>query len=100
MANPDGKFLRSWQLLKCSFQVIMQNKRLLFFPALSLGCVMGIAGFFLLPAVFFPTGQPWTDPQHWQRVFDWISGPAKPDAIGRHSATFKAAAYAYGARCV
>ena len=95
MAKSNEKVQRSWQLLKCSFQIIAQNRRLLLFPVLSLGCASVIAGIFILPAAFIPTGQPWTDPQHWQAILNRADEFLKTWDGNSNSTTFKAAAYGY-----
>jgi hypothetical protein len=100
MANLADKFSRSWRLFVCSYQIIVKNKPLLLFPLLSLCFTLGIALFFLLPVVLFPTGQPWTDAHHWLTILNRLPGVSIRDNEWKmHSPTFKIIAYSYLAVC-
>ncbi|MEO6054329.1 MAG: DUF6159 family protein [Chthoniobacterales bacterium] len=49
--NISGTFKRSWQLFRGALQVMMENKKLLLFPALSTVFSIGVVLFFLIPVV-------------------------------------------------
>ena len=63
-----SKFQRSWALLKCSFRVIFENKRLLLFPIILSLLMIVIVVFFLAPVVLWPTGHGLAEAAHWQAV--------------------------------
>jgi hypothetical protein len=63
-----NRFQRSWQLLKSSMAVMGREKKLLLFPILTTICTIIIAGLFLVPVAFQPTGHAYTSAQHWETV--------------------------------
>jgi hypothetical protein len=63
-----NRFQRSWQLLKSSMAVMAREKTLLLFPILTTACTIFIAGLFLVPVAFQPTGHAYTSAQHWETV--------------------------------
>jgi hypothetical protein len=77
-----NSFMRSWELMKCSIQVVATNRRLLVFPILITACMCAVAVFFLIPIALWHTGFAYSDPAHWSAVgHRWIVA----DADGKHS---------------
>lgn len=63
-----GKFQRSWELFKCSVQVIRTHKKLLLFPVVIMLLTCVIASFFLVPAAMWDTGHAFTSLEHWKAL--------------------------------
>src|SRR4051812_17452481 len=63
-----NKLQRSWILLKCSVSVVLQNKKLLVFPALSFVFTLAILAFAITPLAFLKTGYGLGQAQHWKAV--------------------------------
>ncbi|WP_221032847.1 DUF6159 family protein [Actomonas aquatica] len=90
-----GKFARSWALFKASLVVLRQHPSLLLFPIITFVCTLVITGFFLTPAVFYPTGYSLNESEHWISLARMIGvyqdgvveGPIRPEPV----------VYAYGA---
>ena len=62
------RFENSWELIKISFSVLMQNKKLLVFPIVTFICTGGIFLFFASAIALQPTGHAITEKAHWQTV--------------------------------
>lgn len=77
-----GKFQRSWELFKCSLQVIRTHKKLLLFPVVIMLLTCVIALFFLLPAAMWDTGHTYTSLEHWKALGSHflVWEPATPEA--------------------
>ena len=67
-----NKLRRSWILFKCSVSIVLQNKKLLVFPALSFIFTMMILGFVIMPVAFQPTGHSLNQGAHWKAVADTL----------------------------
>src|SRR5438105_8851129 len=67
-----NKLRRSWILFKCSVSIVLQNKKLLVFPALSFIFTMLILGFVIMPVAFQPTGHSLGQGAHWKAVADTL----------------------------
>lgn len=63
-----GEFRRSWELFKCSVQVIRTNRKLLLFPVVVMLLTCVIAAFFLLPAAMWETGHSVISLEHWKAL--------------------------------
>jgi hypothetical protein len=63
-----SKFQKSWTLMKCSFRVIFEYKKLLLFPIILSLLTIVMAVFFLAPVVLWPTGHGLADGAHRQAV--------------------------------
>lgn len=70
--NLVEKFSRSWQLFKASVSVLQQNPKLLVFPVVTTVFTAVILLFFISPLVLQPTGYRYTQPQHWQAVWESV----------------------------
>jgi hypothetical protein len=67
------KLKRSWALLKCSVYVVGTNKKLLLFPILTMVFTAIAIMFFIMPVLFWSTGNPYDSPEHWRAVINrWI----------------------------
>lgn len=67
-----GKFKSTWELVRQSFAVLMQEKKLLFFPVVTSFLTIFIFLFFIAPIPFQPTGHSYLEPEHWEAVADSI----------------------------
>jgi hypothetical protein len=69
-----GRFRRSWLLLKTSLTVLLQNRKLLLFPLVSVLFTIVTVLFFTAPAILMPTGHSVFSGDHWiavgQRSFE------------------------------
>ena len=63
-----GKLESTWKLVRQSFTVLMQEKKLLFFPLVTSFLTVFIFLFFIAPIPFQPTGHSYLEPEHWQAV--------------------------------
>jgi len=63
-----NKLKRSWTLFKCSVSVVLQNKQLLVFPALSFVFTMIILFLAITPVAFQSTGYKLDQGAHWKAV--------------------------------
>jgi uncharacterized protein DUF6159 len=63
-----NKLQRSWTLFKCSVSVVLQNKKLLVFPALSFVFTMIILSLAITPVAFQSTGYKLDQGEHWKAV--------------------------------
>ena len=91
-----SKFQRSWALLKCSFQVIFENKRLLLFPVILALLMIVMAVFFLAPVVLWPTGHRLAEEAHWQTVArQWTIRGADGEKLGLTPEGYALAAVLY-----
>jgi hypothetical protein len=92
-----SKFKRSWALMKCSFQVIFENKTLLVFPIILFLLTFVMAVFFLAPVVLWPTGHGLADGAHWQAVArQWtVRGAGGRKIVGLSPAGYVLAAALY-----
>jgi len=92
-----NKLRRSWILFKCSVSIVLQNKKLLVFPALSFIFTMMILAFVIMPVAFQPTGHSLSQGAHWKAVADTLvvakSTAASP---GRSDVTLKPVAVGIG----
>ena len=48
-----GRIARSWSIMKSSFRILGQNKKLLFFPIINFIIVLFICSLFILPAGYY-----------------------------------------------
>src|SRR5260221_10743785 len=62
------RFRRSWELLKSSLAVMMENKLLLAFPILISTLTIFMAMLFLTPVAFQRTGYSYGSAEHWKAV--------------------------------
>lgn len=67
-----GKFESTWKLVRQSFTVLMQEKKLLVFPVVNSFLIVCLFLFFLAPIPFQPTGHSYLEPAHWEAVVDSI----------------------------
>ena len=67
-----GKFKSTWKLVRQSFTVLMQEKRLLFFPVVTSFLTLFIFLFFIAPIPFQPTGHSYLEREHWDGVAESI----------------------------
>ena len=67
-----GRFQATWELVRRSFSVLMQEKKLLFFPVVTSFFTVFIFLFFIAPIPFQPTGHSYLDAEHWEAVADSI----------------------------
>lgn len=67
-----GKFKSTWKLVRQSFTVLMQEKRLLFFPVVTSFFTVFIFLFFIAPIPFQPTGNSYFEQDHWEAVAESI----------------------------
>jgi len=67
-----SKFKSTWKLVRQSFTVLMQERRLLFFPLVTSFLTIFIFLFFIAPLVFQPTGFSYLEPEHWETVAESI----------------------------
>jgi hypothetical protein len=67
-----GKIKSTWKLVRQSFAVLMQEKRLLFFPLVTSFLTVFIFLFFIAPIPFQPTGHSYLEPEHWEAVAESI----------------------------
>jgi hypothetical protein len=63
-----GKLESTWKLVRQSFAVLMQEKRLLFFPVVTSILTIFILLFFMAPIAFQPTGHSYLQQGHWEAV--------------------------------
>jgi hypothetical protein len=67
-----GRFRSTWRIVRQSFAVLMQEKRLLFFPVVTSFLTVFVFLFFLAPIPFQPTGHSYLDQDHWEAVAESI----------------------------
>ena len=67
-----GKFQSTWKLVRQSFAVLMQEKKLLFFPMVTSFFTVFIFLFFIAPIPFQPTGHSYLEQAHWEAVTESI----------------------------
>jgi hypothetical protein len=84
MANLYDKFNRSRQLLTCSFQIIIKNKKLLLFPLLSLFVGVAIMCFVAFLVIRPDMSQHWTDLQHWKAAGKHLKAVVDSASKGGH----------------
>jgi len=65
-----NKIKRSIKLLKAAFAVLFREKKLLLFPMIASTLALVVALFFLVPVVFYPTGDPVFSAAHWRALGD------------------------------
>ena len=75
-----NKIKRSWILLGCAWSAIRKNKRLLWFPMVTLFLTLPVFVFFLATPLLWPTGHAYTDAAHWQAVAERFVVPYNPVA--------------------
>ena len=63
-----SKFDRSWQLIKGSFEIIGNNRKLLLFPVVSFFFTLVIVLFFVAPVFLVSLGLSWGDPTRWSSL--------------------------------
>ena len=63
-----GRFRSTWKIVRQSFAVLMQGKRLLFFPVVTSFLTVFVFLFFLAPIPFQPTGHSYLDQDHWHEL--------------------------------
>ena len=63
-----GKLESTWKLVRQSFTVLRQEKKLLFFPLVISFFMIFIFLFFLAPIPFQPTGYSYLEMEHWEAV--------------------------------
>ena len=82
--NIVEKFSRSWQLFRASVSVLQQNPKLMVFPVVTTVFTAVILLFFMSPLALQPTGYRYTQPQHWQAVWESVfqgdSAPVDPSS--------------------
>ena len=86
-----GKFKSTWKLVRQSFTVLMQEKRLLFFPVVTSFFTVFIVLFFIAPILFQPTGYSYLEPGHWEAVAGSILEGELPRGESSEPATGTAA---------
>ena len=67
-----SRFKSTWKLVRQSFAVLMQEKKLLFFPLVTSFLTVFIFLFFIAPIAFQPTGYGYLNPEHWEAVAESI----------------------------
>jgi hypothetical protein len=67
-----GKFKSTWKLVRQSFAILMQEKKLLFFPVVTSVLTVFIFLFFIAPIPFQPTGHSIAELEHWEVVANRI----------------------------
>jgi hypothetical protein len=90
----------SWEIFRCSLELLRREKTLVLFPIFTAVCTVGICLFFLAPVVLQPTGYGYTQAEHWKAVERSVftadlAAPEPGKAAGHQRAalTDKAAAY-------
>lgn len=85
------KFKQSWQLFKASIAITSRNRKLLWFPVLSVFLTALIALFFLaplaLPVVLHPTGYHLNQKEHWVALRNYYLPADAANSAPRHPAT-------------
>jgi hypothetical protein len=66
------KLKSTWKLVRQSFTILMQEKRLLFFPLVTSFLTVFIFLFFIAPIPFQPTGHSYLSQDHWEAVAESI----------------------------
>jgi hypothetical protein len=69
-----GRFKSACKLVRQSFALLMQEKKLLFFPMVTSFLTVFIFLFFVAPIAFQPTGYGFLNPEHWEAVAESILG--------------------------
>ena len=67
-----GKYKTSWDLFKRSLTVIRKNKKLLLFPVIESFFIAIVGLFFISPILFWDSGYPASDSQHWIELGDHV----------------------------
>lgn len=67
-----SKFKSSWILMKQSCAVLLANKKLLLFPAITSFLILFILLFFLSGVFLRPTGHSYSSEKHWKEVFSAV----------------------------
>lgn len=67
-----SKFKSTWELVRRSFAVLMQDKKLLFFPLVTSFLTVFVFLFFIAPIAFQPTGHSYLEGDHWEAVIGSI----------------------------
>ncbi len=70
--NLVEKFSRSWQLFRASVSVLQQYPKLLVFPVVTTLFTAVILLFFVTPLALQQTGYRYTQPEHWQAVWESV----------------------------
>lgn len=77
-----NKIKRSGKLLKAAFTVLFREKKLLIFPFIASTLAVGMALFFMLPIVLYPTGHSVFTAEHWhalaQKAGHWFNIESYP----------------------
>lgn len=63
-----NKIKRSGKLMKAAFAVLFREKKLLLFPLVASTLVLGVALFFIMPIVLYPTGHSVFTAEHWSAL--------------------------------
>src|SRR5512141_1739057 len=74
----------SWDLFTKSLTVMMEYKKLLFFPFITFALTTLIVIFFIAPVALQPTGYQYTEPQHWKAIAQTIFADNSTDAVNNH----------------
>jgi hypothetical protein len=74
----------SWDLFTKSLTVMMEYKKLMFFPFITAMLTTLIVIFFVAPVALQPTGYQYTDPQHWKAIAQTIFTDDSTDALNNH----------------
>jgi len=73
-----SRFIRSWELLKCSVSVVGSNRKLLLFPIVITILMVVISLFVIAPIALWHTGHGYTESAHWQTVAHrWVAWDAE-----------------------
>jgi len=94
-----NKLRRSWLLFKCSASVVLQNKKLLVFPALSFVFTTIILFLAITPVAFQSTGYKLNQGEHWKAIGSslFATQSIAPGDTSTTKVTFKPLAIGIGA---
>ena len=84
-----NKIKRSLHLLKTSFAILLQKKKLLLFPFINSGVALVVALFFIAPVALYPTGHPYSSSAHWSVIGERITHAFSPamQRVSHHDQT-------------
>jgi hypothetical protein len=74
------KLQNSWDLFTKSLSVMMEYKKLMFFPFITAALTTLIVLFFITPVALQPTGYEYTSPHHWKAIAQTIFTDNSTDA--------------------